>query len=75
MEAERTQRVDVAAAAAAAQKRSAASDETMKIPKLDPAYKPESTQRIAPADDGQTTQKLEDSIQKLQQAKRLLQDK
>ena len=76
MEAERTQRVDVAAgAAAAAQKRGSAGDETMKIPKLDPAYKPESTQRIAPADDGQTTQKLEDSIQKLQQAKRLLQNK
>jgi hypothetical protein len=79
-DAERTQRVDVAAAAAAAAaaqqpKGATEGDKTMRIPALDPGYKPETTQKIAPGtpEDPQTTQRLEDSIQKLQQAKRLLQ--
>ena len=75
--AERTQRVDVAAAAAAQKPKGAADgDQTMKIPALDPAYRPETTQKIPPAaplTDAQTTQRLDESIQRLQEAKRMLQ--
>ena len=66
-------------------KRAPDGDKTMQIPKLDPAYNPEATQRI---DDPSTTQKLDtapgsseaeqaqridDSIWRLQEAKRILQ--
>jgi dynamin family protein len=72
IDAERTQRID---AKPVEKPRSAPEGEkTMQIPKLDPNYRPDSTQKIAPADDPQATQKLEDAIQKLQQAKRLLQN-
>jgi hypothetical protein len=79
IDAERTQRVDVPAAAAAAAKPKGAAegDQTMKIPALDPNYRPaESTQKIPPAapmTDAQTTQRLDESIQRLQEAKRMLQ--
>ena len=75
IDAERTQRVDVTAAE---KPKGAASDgdKTMKIPALDPGYRPETTQKIPPAvplTDAQTTQRLDESIQRLQEAKRMLQ--
>ena len=75
-DAERTQRFDPEATQPGPERTQRIDPATMKIPKLDPAYNPESTQKIAPVEgDAQSTQKLEDSIQKLQQAKRMLQNK
>jgi hypothetical protein len=60
----------------------ARADRTMKIQKLDPSFKPEETQRIDPqprhrplegsAIRGETTQRIDDSIWRLQEAKRIL---
>jgi len=72
IDAERTQRID--AKPVEKPRSTPEGEKTMQIPKLDPNYRPDSTQKIAPADDPQATQKLEDAIQKLQQAKRLLQN-
>ncbi len=58
-------------------------DQTMKIPKLDPAFQPEATQRIDPNPptvplegasypEAQTTQRIDDSIWRLQEARRIL---
>ena len=58
-------------------------DKTMKIPKLDPAFRPEATQRIdshppaAPLEgsappQAETTQRIDDSIWRLQEARRIL---
>ena len=58
-------------------------DKTMKIPKLDPAFKPEATQRIDPNpptvplegstySEAETTQRIDDSIWRLQEARRIL---
>ena len=58
-------------------------DKTMKIPKLDPAFKPEATQRIDPNPatvplegstfpEAETTQRIDDSIWRLQEARRIL---
>jgi hypothetical protein len=69
-EAERTQRIDPAKVP------SPDLDKTQKIPSLDPAWRPEATQpaQAQPADaDAQTTQRLDDSIWRLQEAKRILQ--
>jgi hypothetical protein len=64
--------------------RTALSDKTMQIPKLDPNYKPEATQRLdlnpptmpLPPKDGdpnpEQTQRLDDSIWRLEEAKRIL---
>jgi Dynamin family len=62
-------------------------DKTVQIPKLDPAFKPEATQILdeshtttqkldpkAPASNAEQTQRLDDSIWKLQEAKRILQN-
>jgi hypothetical protein len=76
-ESERTQPVDTAVL----RPRAPDGDRTMQIPALDPAWNPEATQRIdpapapapAPADDAQVTQRLDDSIWRLQEAKRILQ--
>jgi hypothetical protein len=76
LDAERTQRVDVPAAAAEKPKSAGDGDKTMKIPALDPGYRPETTQKVppvAPVSDAQTTQRLDESIQRLQEAKRMLQ--
>ena len=76
LDAERTQRVDAPAAAAEKPKSAGDGDKTMKIPALDPGYRPETTQKIPPAappGDAQTTQRLDESIQRLQEAKRMLQ--
>ncbi len=68
----------------------AGGEKTMKMPKLDPAFKPEATQRLrsprppptqrldpkldpAPLSNAESTQRLDDSIWKLQEAKRILQ--
>jgi hypothetical protein len=56
---------------------------TQKIPKLDPAFKPEATQKIDPNpptvplegstySEAETTQRIDDSIWRLQEAKRIL---
>ncbi|HEX6634026.1 MAG TPA: dynamin family protein [Usitatibacter sp.] len=70
-ESERTQPVDTAVL----RPRAPDGDRTVQIPALDPAWRPEATQRIdpAPADDAQVTQRLDDSIWRLQEAKRILQ--
>jgi len=70
-DAERTQRIDPAVLPA----RSPEGDRTMRMPALDPGFRPEATQRIdpAPADDAQRTQRLDDSIWRLEEAKRILQ--
>jgi hypothetical protein len=58
-------------------------DKTMKIPKLDPAFQPEATQRIDPNpptmplegasySEAETTQRIDDSIWRLQEARRIL---
>jgi hypothetical protein len=64
--------------------RTAISDKTMQIPKLDPGYKPEATQRLdlnpptmplAPKEgdpNPDVTQRLDDSIWRLEEAKRIL---
>ena len=69
-EAERTQRIEPA------RPHSPNSDKTQKIPALDPAWRPEAAQPAAaqPAQsDAETTQRLDDSIWRLQEAKRILQ--
>ncbi|HEY4998252.1 MAG TPA: dynamin family protein [Usitatibacter sp.] len=59
-------------------------DKTMQIQKLDPAYRPEATQKIDPnpptqpldpplSSDAETTQRIDDSIWRLQEARRILQ--
>ncbi|APV49012.1 hypothetical protein BWI17_04540 [Betaproteobacteria bacterium GR16-43] len=58
---------------------SAAGDRTVQIPALDPNYRPDVTQQMpAPGTetekDPSTTQRLDNSIQRLQEAKRLLQN-
>ena len=67
---ERTQRIDPAKAA-----RSPEGDRTVQIPKLDPGYRPEATQPIDPGatPQAEATQRLDDSIWRLQEAKRILQ--
>jgi len=68
-EAERTQRIDPVRAPAHA----ADGDKTLKIAALDPAYKPNATQPVEPrGPDPEATQPLDDSIWKLQEAKRIL---
>jgi hypothetical protein len=59
----------------ATQKLAPEGDRTQQIPALDPAWRPEATQKIEPraGDDAQVTQRLDDSIWKLQEAKRILQ--
>jgi hypothetical protein len=72
IDAERTQRIEPARAPAHA----ADGDKTMKIAALDPAYKPGATQPLEAArpagPDPEATQPLDDSIWKLQEAKRIL---
>jgi len=73
-ESERTQRIEPASPPA----RAPEGDRTQQIAALDPSYRPDVTQKIppAPADsqgDAQTTQRLDDSIWRLQEAKRILQ--
>ena len=93
--ADRTQKLDVATTQkmnvgatqpmeAAKPQRSSDGDKTLKIPALDPNFKPEETQILdaatAPAPlteaektDAQVTQRLDDSIWRLQEARRILQ--
>jgi hypothetical protein len=84
--AERTQKLDINATQpmeAAKPVRSPEGDETQKIPALDPNWKPEDTQILdrnpgAPTEaekaaDAQVTQRLDDSIWRLQEARRILQ--
>jgi hypothetical protein len=94
--ADRTQKLDVATTQkmnigatqpmeAAKPQRSADGDKTLKIPALDPNFKPEETQILdaappppaGPADaektEAQVTQRLDDSIWRLQEARRILQ--
>ena len=93
--ADRTQKLDVATTQkmnigatqpmeAAKPQRSPDGEKTLKIPALDPSFKPEETQILdaaaAPADpteaekaDAQVTQRLDDSIWRLQEARRILQ--
>jgi hypothetical protein len=69
IDAERTQRIEPARAPAGA----ADGDKTMKISALDPAYKPGAAQpHEAKGPDPEATQPLDDSIWKLQEAKRIL---
>ncbi len=72
LDAERTQRIEAARASA----RAGDGDKTMKIAALDPAYKPNATQPLDAAKpsgpDPEATQPLDDSIWKLQEAKRIL---
>jgi hypothetical protein len=54
-------------------------DRTLKVPALDPNWRPDTTQQLdttKPAEpkDESTTQRLDDSIQRLQEAKRILQN-
>jgi hypothetical protein len=66
---ERTQRIEPVRAPA----RAADGDKTMKIAKLDPAYQPGNTQPLeGKGPDPEATQPLDDSIWKLQEAKRIL---
>jgi len=69
---ERTQRIEPARAPARADN----GDKTMKIAALDPGYKPNATQPMEAAKpagpDPEATQPLDDSIWKLQEAKRIL---
>jgi len=98
----RTQRIDpvpAQKAAVPAQKSSFEGDKTVQIPRLDPNYRPEATQKIEPspestyklvppqraepapptqpptpaASDAETTQRIDDSIWRLEEAKRILQ--
>jgi hypothetical protein len=93
--ADRTQKLDVATTQkmnigatqpmeSAKPQRSTEGDKTLKIPALDPNFKPEETQILdaatAPAPlteaektDAQVTQRLDDSIWRLQEARRILQ--
>jgi hypothetical protein len=69
-ESERTQRIDPASLPAPAPE----GDKTQKIAALDPAYRPDATQKMPAAEgDAETTQRLDDSIWRLQEAKRILQ--
>ncbi|HYC35652.1 MAG TPA: dynamin family protein [Usitatibacter sp.] len=45
-------------------------EKTQQIPELDPSYRPDATQKM----DAQSTQRLDDTITRLQEAKRLLQE-
>jgi hypothetical protein len=67
---ERTQRIDPAKGA-----RSPEGDRTVQIPKLDPNYRPDATQPMQAAGEpgAEATQRLDDSIWRLQEAKRILQ--
>jgi hypothetical protein len=79
---EKTQRIDPGEA-----RRAADGDKTQKIPKFDPSYKPGDTQQLEPSPDAtairkieppgasvaEQTQRLDDSIWRLQEAKRILQ--
>jgi hypothetical protein len=71
-EIERTQRIDPASIPS----RAPEGDRTMQIPALDPNFRPEATQRIDPVpspSEAEQTQRLDDSIWRLQEAKRILQ--
>jgi len=70
-ESERTQRIDPATIPA----RAPEGERTVQIPALDPNYRPEATQRIDPVapSEAEQTQRLDDSIWRLQEAKRILQ--
>ena len=91
---EKTQRIDVPAEdtqrlgpTPVPVKRAPEGDKTVQIPKLDPSYNPEATQRIdapdpsttqkldtAPASsEAEQTQRIDDSIWRLEEAKRILQ--
>jgi hypothetical protein len=48
-------------------------ERTQQMPAYDPDFRPEATQKLA-AQDAQTTQRLDESIARLQEARRLLQD-
>ncbi|HXS53240.1 MAG TPA: dynamin family protein [Usitatibacter sp.] len=69
-ESERTQRIDPPRVA-----RSPDGDSTVQIPKLDPNYRPDATQPMESAGEpgAEATQRLDDSIWRLQEAKRILQ--
>jgi len=69
-ESERTQRIDPPRVA-----RSPDGDRTVQIPKLDPNYRPDATQPMESAGEpgAEATQRLDDSIWRLQEAKRILQ--
>ncbi len=69
-ESERTQRIDPERLPRAAE-----GERTMQIPALDPNYRPEATQKTEPGapGDAEATQRLDDSIWRLQEAKRILQ--
>ena len=68
-ESERTQRIEPSKPA-----RAPDGDKTVQIPKLDPSFRPEATQTLDPASipDAQATQRLDDSIWRLEEAKRIL---
>ena len=69
-ESERTQRIDPPRVAS-----SPDGDRTVQIPKLDPNYRPDATQPMESAGEpgAEATQRLDDSIWRLQEAKRILQ--
>ncbi len=72
--AERTQRMP--AADAQRTQRLGESEKTQRIASLDPGWRPDSTQKLDPgaaASAAETTQKLDESIWKLQEARRILQ--
>ena len=46
---------------------------TQRVPPLDPAFRPDATQKMPSADESDSTQRLDASILRLQEAKRLLQ--
>ena len=48
-------------------------ERTQRVPSLDPAYRPDTTQKIPAAGESDSTQRLDASILRLQEAKRLLQ--
>ncbi|MGZ5660815.1 MAG: dynamin family protein [Usitatibacter sp.] len=77
-----TQRLDAQPAEKARPAPAGEGDRTMKIQKLDPAYRPEATQTLDPnppteplpqSTEAERTQRIDDSIWRLQEAKRILQ--
>ena len=51
-------------------------EKTQQIPRYDPSFKPESTQMLPAAGDAkaaETTQRIDDTLWKLEEAKRILQ--
>lgn len=82
---QRTQRLDKQSPDKARPAPASEGDRTMKIQKLDPAYDPQATQKLDPnppteplplpttSSEAETTQRIDDSIWRLQEAKRILQ--